>query len=142
MRKIFISSCTEETEAVGMSIADHLKIGDVIALNGDLGAGKTVFARGIARGLGVEGVVASPTYTIVHEYSGKLPLYHFDVYRIDSVEDMEDIGYYDYIDKGVCVIEWAEIISDILPAGFIHVQINKIGENDRKIIVDFLSENK
>lgn len=142
MQKIFISSCTEETEAVGIRIAKHLQIGDVIALNGDLGAGKTVFARGIARGLGVESIVASPTYTIVHEYSGKLPLYHFDVYRIDSIEDMEDIGYYDYINNGVCVIEWAEIISDILPAGYIHVQIDKIGENDRKIVVDFLSEDK
>jgi len=137
MRKVYISSNADQTEDIGREVASFLKIGDVIAMKGDLGAGKTVFSRGIARGLGIDDVVASPTYTIVHEYNGRLPLYHFDVYRIGCVEEMDDIGYYDYINDGVCVIEWAELIQDILPDKHIVAEIQKTGDDTRKIIIDF-----
>ena len=125
-----------ETMAAGEAFAADLKAGDVVAISGDLGAGKTVFVKGIARGLGVFDMVTSPTFTIVREYEGKSPLYHFDVYRIESPDEMEDTGYFEYIrGEGVVVLEWAEKIIDILPENHIDVVIEKIGETMRKIII-------
>jgi len=108
---------TEDTYQLGVTLGKQAKAGDVYCLNGDLGVGKTVFTQGFAKGLGIEEPVSSPTFTILQEYEGsRLPLYHFDVYRIADVEEMEEIGYEDYFyGDGVCLIEWAELIKEILP---------------------------
>ena len=134
-----ITNSYEETERAAADFAKTLKGGEVIAMYGDLGAGKTAFVRGLARGLGIEGHITSPTFTIMNAYSGRLPLYHFDVYRIADPDEMYEIGYEDYIESdGVCVIEWAELIADILPEECIRVDINKDsakGDDYREITV-------
>ena len=119
--------CAEETFALGRSIGEKAKPGDIYLLSGSLGVGKTVFTQGVAAGLGIREPVSSPTFTIVQEYTdGRLPFYHFDVYRIDDVEEMEEIGYDDYFfGGGVCMIEWAELIREILPDNCISVKIEK-----------------
>ena len=106
----------EETEHVGMLLADQLRPGDIVAFYGGLGAGKTAFTRGVARGLGIEGPVASPTYTLVNEYlTGRLPLFHFDLYRLSSEDELFDIGWEDYLGRnGVCCVEWSENAADAL----------------------------
>ena len=106
----YISNSAQETEALGERLAARLRPGDVIAYTGDLGAGKTAFTRGLARGLGVADRVTSPTFTIVNEYEGgRLPLFHFDLYRMDSPEELFDIGWEDYLARGgVCAVEWSE----------------------------------
>jgi tRNA threonylcarbamoyladenosine biosynthesis protein TsaE len=126
-----------ETMAAGEAFSKTLKAGDVVALYGDLGAGKTVFVKGIARGLGIEGPVTSPTFTILKEYEGRAPLYHFDVYRIEDTEEMDEIGFFDYLGgEGVSVIEWAEKVDTLLPEGTIRVVIEKTGEDAvRKISI-------
>lgn len=116
-----------ETFQVGKSLGDKAEKGQIYTLTGDLGVGKTVFTKGLAEGLGITEPISSPTFTIVQIYeSGKLPLYHFDVYRIGDVEEMEEIGYEDYFyGEGVCLIEWANLIGEILPEGIIPVTIEK-----------------
>lgn len=113
----FESHSREETIKFAANLAAKSKPGDVYTLTGDLGVGKTVFAKGFAKGLGVTEPVTSPTFTIVQEYlSGRLPFFHFDVYRIADPDEMEETGFYDYLDRGgVVLIEWAELIEDILP---------------------------
>jgi tRNA threonylcarbamoyladenosine biosynthesis protein TsaE len=108
---------TEDTFEIGYQMGVNAKKGEVYCLSGDLGVGKTVFTQGFANGLGIEEPVNSPTFTIVQEYEGsKMPFYHFDVYRIADIEEMDEIGYEDYFyGEGVCLIEWAELISEILP---------------------------
>ncbi|HKL79417.1 MAG TPA: tRNA (adenosine(37)-N6)-threonylcarbamoyltransferase complex ATPase subunit type 1 TsaE [Mobilitalea sp.] len=108
---------TEDTYQLGVSLGKNAKSGEIYCLNGDLGVGKTVFTQGFAKGFGVEEHVNSPTFTIVQEYEGShLPFYHFDVYRIGDVEEMEEIGYEDYFyGEGVCLVEWAELIEEIIP---------------------------
>lgn len=126
----------DETLQAGVVFSRGLTRGDVVALNGDLGAGKTVFARGIAKGLGILETVVSPTFTILREYAGNLPLYHFDVYRIDDPEEMFEIGFSEYLDgNGICVIEWAEKVAELLPDRTICVKIEKTGNNKREIII-------
>lgn len=117
----------EETFALGEALGKAAVPGQVYTLTGDLGVGKTVFAQGFARGLGIAGTVNSPTFTILQIYEeGRLPLYHFDAYRIGDVEEMEEIGYEDYFyGEGVCLIEWAELIEEILPAELVRVTIVK-----------------
>lgn len=117
----------EETFDLGRRMGADAKPGQIYTLNGDLGAGKTIFTKGMAAGLGIEEPVSSPTFTIVQEYSGgRLPLYHFDVYRIGDPEEMEEIGYDDYFfGEGVCLIEWAELIRELLPERVISVSIEK-----------------
>ena len=117
----------EETFDLGRRMGADAKPGQIYTLNGDLGAGKTIFTKGMAAGLGIEEPVSSPTFTIVQEYSGgRLPLYHFDVYRIGEPEEMEEIGYDDYFfGDGVCLIEWAELIRELLPERVISVSIEK-----------------
>ena len=112
---------------MGRRMGADAKPGQIYTLNGDLGAGKTIFTKGMAAGLGIEEPVSSPTFTIVQEYSGgRLPLYHFDVYRIGEPEEMEEIGYDDYFfGEGVCLIEWAELIRELLPERVISVSIEK-----------------
>ena len=117
----------EETFALGPKLGEQAKAGQIYTLNGDLGVGKTVFTQGIARGLGITEAVSSPTFTIVQVYEeGRLPFYHFDVYRIGDIEEMEEIGYDDYFfGNGVCMIEWAELIEELIPENSIHVTIEK-----------------
>lgn len=132
-----ITHSQAETEALGAALGALLKPGTVIAYTGDLGAGKTAFTRGIARGLGASGPVTSPTYTIVNEYlSGRIPLFHFDMYRLDSADALFDIGWEDYLERGgVCAVEWSENVDDALLSP-LRIHIEKIGENSRKITLE------
>ena len=134
---IYLTNSPEETEAVGAALARQLNSGAVIAYRGDLGAGKTAFTRGLARGLGYTGLVTSPTYTIVQEYlGGRLPLFHFDMYRLSSSDDLWDIGWEDYLDRGgVCAVEWSENVEDAMENA-IFVTIEKTGEQSRRITVE------
>ncbi len=133
---IFETYSPEETEQIGERLAGMLAPGAVIAFEGDLGAGKTAFTRGLARGLGCCDAVTSPTYTIVNEYtSGRMPLFHFDMYRLHSSDDLFDIGWEDYLERGgVCAVEWSENVADALEYP-IRVCIQKTGEDSRKITV-------
>ncbi len=120
------SFSAEETYEFGKKLGEAAKPGTVFCLSGDLGVGKTVFTKGFAAGLGVTDTVNSPTFTIVQEYKGRLPFYHFDVYRIEEPEEMEEIGYEDYFyGDGVCMIEWAELIKELLPEEAVKVCIRK-----------------
>lgn len=124
---IIESFSEEDTLKAGETIGKNAKPGQIYTLSGDLGVGKTVFTKGVAKGLGIKEPVNSPTFTIVQEYEdGKMPFYHFDVYRISDVEEMYEIGYEDYFfGQGICLIEWAELIEDILPENVIHITITK-----------------
>lgn len=124
---IIESNSAEETYQLGVSLGKNARRGEVYCLSGDLGVGKTVFTQGFAKGLGVTEDVNSPTFTIVQEYEGReMPFYHFDVYRISDIEEMEEIGYEDYFyGKGVCLIEWAELIEELLPENRITIHIDK-----------------
>ena len=137
----YITHSPEQTEKVGAALGKLLKPGAVIAYQGDLGAGKTAFTRGVACGLGAKESVTSPTYTIVNEYlSGKYPLFHFDMYRLASADDLFDIGWEDYLDRGgVCAVEWSENVADAME-GAIVVTIEKQGEDSRRIIIEGGSE--
>ena len=127
-----------ETEAQGTALAKTLTPGAVIALTGGLGAGKTAFVRGLASGLGITGRVTSPTFTIVNEYDGKIPLFHFDMYRINNEDELFEIGWEDYLDRGgVIAVEWSENITGLLPKDSIFVRIQKSGDFTRTI--DILS---
>ena len=133
----FITHNPAETEAVGAALARALHPGAVIAYRGDLGAGKTAFTRGLAQGLGCAEQVTSPTYTIVNEYlSGKMPLFHFDMYRLGSADDLWDIGWEDYLDRmGVCAVEWSENVDEAMEDA-IFVTIEKLGDEDRRITIE------
>ena len=134
----FVSHSAEETERFGEALAQELRAGDVLAFTGSLGMGKTAFTRGLARGLGCRGRVTSPTFTIVNEYEGKTPLFHFDMYRLGSSDELFDIGWDDYLARGgVCAVEWSERVSDALPGDTIFVDIarGEEGENTRIITV-------
>lgn len=133
----YISTSCGETQKIASEFAKTLKAGDTVCMYGDLGAGKTAFVQGMAKGLEIEEPITSPTFTIVNEYSGTLPLYHFDVYRIADSDEMYEIGYEEYVyGDGISVIEWAELIEDILPDNRFAVTILKDmskGEDYRKI---------
>ncbi len=127
MVRILESRSAADTFAYGKALGEKAAAGDVYALNGDLGVGKTVFTQGFAAGLGITEPVSSPTFTILHSYEeGRMPLYHFDVYRIGDVEEMDEIGYEDcFYGDGVCLVEWAELVQEILPKDCIRVTIEK-----------------
>lgn len=133
----FITHSPEETEKIGEALAKSLQPGTILAYRGDLGAGKTAFTRGLARGLGCKETVTSPTYTIVNEYlGGRLPLFHFDMYRLASSDDLWDIGWEDYLDReGVCAVEWSENVQDAMEDA-VTVTIEKLGENTRRITIE------
>ena len=133
----FLTNSPAETEAVGEKLAHNLKPGTVIAYRGDLGAGKTAFTRGIARGLGCTDLVTSPTYTIVNEYlSGRIPLFHFDMYRLASSDDLWDIGWEDYLDRGgICAVEWSENVADAMDNAIV-ITIEKTGTESRRITLE------
>ena len=129
MKTVFHSYSSKQTEEFGAELGKSLKAGDVVALFGDLGAGKTALTRGLARGMGFDGEVSSPTFALVHEYPADIPLYHFDMYRINTWDDLYSTGFFDYIDNGIIIIEWSENIEEALPADCIKIRISK-GEND------------
>ena len=133
----YISHSPLETEAIGAALGKILKPGTVIAYRGDLGAGKTAFTRGLAKGLGADDMVTSPTYTIVNEYlGGRIPLFHFDMYRLTSSDDLWDIGWEDYLDRGgVCAVEWSENVADAMEDA-ITITIEKLGEESRRITIE------
>ena len=140
----FLTNSPLETESIGAALGRIIPAGTVIAYRGDLGAGKPAFTRGLARGLGYAEPVTSPTYTIVNEYlGGRLPLFHFDMYRLASSDDLWDIGWEDYLDRnGICAVEWSENVADALE-GAISVTIEKTGEESRRITLeggDFLAD--
>ena len=127
----YISHNPADTEAAGEALGAKLTPGAVLAYLGDLGMGKTAFTRGLARGLGCPGRVTSPTFTIVNEYDGRVPLFHFDMYRLNDSEDLFDIGWEDYLDRGgVCAVEWSERITDALPEDTVFVTIARHPENE------------
>lgn len=129
-----VSSSSAMTEQIGERIAAKLKGGEVIALFGGMGMGKTAFTRGVARGLGIEGGVSSPTFALVHEYHGRVTVYHFDMYRVNGWDDLYSTGFFDYLDTGaVLVIEWSENIETALPQNIIRIKI-ELGANENERI--------
>lgn len=131
-----VTTACEQTEAIGEKLAQKLKGTEVIALFGELGAGKTAFTRGLCRGLNVKNNVCSPTFAIVNEYSGKFKVCHFDMYRIKTMEDLYSTGYFDYLDTGVLIIEWSENIESILPEDCIKLTI-KYGKKQNERVICF-----
>ncbi len=128
---IYTSHSEQETEKIAECLAARLRAGDVIAYLGGLGAGKTAFTRGLARGLGCRGRVTSPTFTIVNEYEGALPLFHFDMYRLVDEDELFDIGWEDYLNRGgVCAVEWSERVAEALPPETITITISRCAEDD------------
>ena len=133
----YITNSPAETEAIGAALGKIIEPGTVIAYRGDLGAGKTAFTRGLARGLGCTEIVTSPTYTIVNEYlGGRIPLFHFDMYRLRCSDDLFDIGWEDYLDRGgVCAVEWSENVDDAMEDP-VTITIEKLGEDSRQITIE------
>ena len=133
----YLTTSPVETEAIGEALGKKITAGTVIAYLGDLGAGKTAFTRGLARGLGYREPVTSPTYTIVNEYlGGRMPLFHFDMYRLHSADDLWDIGWEDYLERGgICAVEWSENVADAMEDA-ITVTIEKLGEDSRRITIE------
>lgn len=135
------SSSAKETFEWGMAVGKNARAGQIFCLKGQLGVGKTVFTQGFAKGLGIDEYINSPTFTIVQEYKdGRLPLYHFDVYRISDVTEMDEIGYEEYFfSDGVCLVEWGNLVSEILPENTVYITIEKClekGFDYRKITID------
>ena len=127
-----VTNSTAETESLGESLAARLKGGEVLALFGPMGMGKTAFTRGLARGLGVQGGVSSPTFALVHEHAGKIPLYHFDMFRVTSWDDLYSTGFFDYLESdGVLVIEWSENIEGALPENAVRITVSQ-GETENQ----------
>ena len=132
---VYRTESAAQTEALGRELGARLRPGSVVAFRGGLGMGKTAFTRGLAQGLGCTGRVTSPTFTIVNEYRGNIPLFHFDMYRLDSSDALFDIGWEDYLDRGgVCAVEWSENVAAALEGAML-VSIEKTGENSRKITI-------
>ena len=137
-----ISNSWEQTFEAGKNLAKKLSPGDVIAFHGDLGAGKTVFVRGLAEGLGLDARVTSPTFTIVNEYEGDIPLFHFDMYRLSGSDELFEIGWEDYLARGgICAVEWSEITEDAFPENTINIYIKKIDDNSREITIEIPEES-
>ena len=132
----FEANSAEETEELGLRIGKLLVGGEVIAMIGDLGAGKTTMTKSLAKGLLIDEHITSPTFTIVNEYEGRLKLFHFDVYRIGDIEEMYDLGFEEYIySGGVCIIEWSNLIEEILPKDRINIEILYLDDDKREIII-------
>ena len=134
---VYFSTSEQETEDLGRRLAQTLSGGAVVAMYGDLGAGKTAFVRGMARGMGLDCRVSSPTFTIVNEYLGDRELIHFDMYRLSGADELFDIGWEDYLSRGaVCAVEWSEKVEDAFFGDEIVVRIEKLGDTDRKITIE------
>lgn len=139
MRREFVSHSPEETEEFAKKLAEKLKPGNVILYKGDLGAGKTTFTKGIAKALGISETVTSPTFALLNEYYGSIPLFHFDLYRIKTVDDLYSIGFFDYLDRGgIIAAEWSENIPELETEllNVIKINIEKLSENERRITYD------
>lgn len=137
---IYETYSPEETKQIAVNMGMNANVGDIFCLSGDLGVGKTLFSKGFASGLGIdEREVTSPTFTIINQYNGRIPMYHFDVYRIIDIEEMDDTGYEDcFFGEGVCLVEWAEMVEDIIPENAVWILIEKDlekGGNYRKITI-------
>ncbi|MBQ7541118.1 MAG: tRNA (adenosine(37)-N6)-threonylcarbamoyltransferase complex ATPase subunit type 1 TsaE [Clostridia bacterium] len=136
----FVSHSTEETEAFACRFAEGLRSGDVLALFGGLGMGKTAFVRGLAQGLGSTSEVSSPTFALVHEYDGRLPIFHFDMYRISGLDDLYSTGFFEYLESGgIVVIEWSENIEPYLPPETKRIRIDRTdgaAENERRLTIE------
>ena len=140
---VLTSHSAEETERFGEMLAASLHPGSVVAYTGELGMGKTAFTRGLARRLGCRGRVTSPTFTIVNEYEGKIPLFHFDMYRLSSSDELFDIGWEDYLERGgVCAVEWSERVTDALPHDTVFVNIARDAENENLRIITITGGEK
>ncbi len=142
---ILETKSSEETEAIGKKLGEAAKAGQIYTLDGELGVGKTILTKGFAKGLGISEAISSPTFTIIQEYEeGRMPFYHFDVYRIGDVEEMEEIGYEEYFfGEGVCMIEWGSLIEELLPEETIRIRIEKDldkGFDYRRIQIEGLDE--
>ena len=132
----FVTHSEEETEKSGERLASGLTCGSIVALYGDLGSGKTVFVRGMARGLGINDFVSSPTFTIVNEYAGNKELFHFDMYRLTGESELFDIGWEDYLARGgICAVEWSEKVTGAFPGNEVRVSFERLSENSRKITI-------
>ncbi|MEG0894232.1 MAG: tRNA (adenosine(37)-N6)-threonylcarbamoyltransferase complex ATPase subunit type 1 TsaE [Oscillospiraceae bacterium] len=140
MLQKYFSNSVEQTEKIACDFAKTLKKGDVIAYSGDLGAGKTAFTRGLAQGLNIQDEISSPTFALVHEYQGEIPLYHFDMYRINSLDDVYSTGFFDYLEQGgILAVEWSENILPFLEDmenNLIKIDIKHIDENSREIFIE------
>ena len=137
MKLEIITKSVDETEAAGAAVAKTLTPGTVVAMYGDLGAGKTAFVRGLAAGLGYAGRVTSPTFTIVNEYDTRPPIFHFDMYRLGSADELFDIGWEDYLGRsGICVVEWSENVVDAFDGTETRITIDKLSENERRIVLE------
>lgn len=143
MQKEYIVNSLKETEELSKKISKSIKCGDCILLYGEIGAGKTTFTKFLLENLGVKSIVSSPTFTLLNEYTGKFPIYHFDMYRISSSEELYELGFEDYIDSknskfvetGLTLIEWPDNVKDILPKDRIEIEILKLGDSARKFII-------
>ena len=125
----------EETNAFGIKLGRVLKKGDILCLNGDLGAGKTTLTKSIGKGLGVEEYITSPTFALINQYSGRIPVYHFDVYRLEAADELYDLGFDEYFyGNGVCIIEWADKIERMIPQEKIVINIEKGNNQDERIL--------
>lgn len=136
MKQEFKTTCEKETVEIGEKIGKLLKGGDTVALFGDLGAGKTAITKGIAKGLNSEDLVNSPTFTLLNQYSSKLTINHYDMYRVETIDDLYSIGYFDYLEdeNSVMIIEWSENIENVLPQGSIKIKLENKNGNDNRII--------
>ncbi len=134
--KIIITKSAAETQRFGQKLARQLNPGDLVCLSGGLGAGKTCLVQGIARGLQVKDYVNSPTFKIINEYAGKMPVYHFDLYRLEGLTDLQGLGYEEYFyGQGVSLVEWAEKITPFLPKQYLRIELRRIDEHTRKVIL-------
>lgn len=135
---MFITNSEEETRAAALDVAKRLKVGDVILYEGEMGAGKTAFTKGLAEFFGTDEEVTSPTFALVHEYPGRVPIFHFDLYRISGYDDLYAVGFFDYLDRGgIIAAEWSENVSGLEDEleNVVKIRIEKLSENGRKIIV-------
>jgi len=128
---------------LGSSIGNRVSDGDIILLFGGLGTGKTVISKGIAKGLGVESGVTSPTFTLMHVYQGRLSMYHFDLYRLNNTDELADLGYEEFLysDDGVAVVEWADRLEELIPERYFRIDIERINENTRKISINSIGRD-
>jgi len=140
MKYVFVSSSSEDTMELGIRLGKLLQPGDIVCLDGELGAGKTLLTKGIARGMGVKHPVTSPTYTLINQYSGEVPLYHFDVYRLEESDELYRIGGEELLyDEGVSVIEWASRVEDILPEERLWIKIFLIPGKDKERLIEIFT---
>ena len=134
-----ITKSEKETQEAGSELVKTLAPGSVVAMYGDLGAGKTAFVRGMTRGLGINFPVSSPTFNVVNEYPGEVPLFHFDMYRLGSADELFDIGWDDYLERGgICAVEWSENVEEAFEPGTVKVTISKLGDSEREITVEVM----